>query len=619
MKFMHRALALARLRFGSAPARPPDPAPDPVPFVPASRSDVLPPLLALHLFLLLFIFPARFLDPWMGQEWIYAEVRVHFLAQLLAEGGPLHAPWLPQVARGYGWPFFTYYSPLGYYAALPFIALFGASSTQATTLSFLAALIASAWTMVALALELARDLAPRRRHAWAAAAAVLFVAAPFHIMDIFIRKGLASAWAWAALAGVLYGVERTRRDPLRGLALTSLMSALLILSHNITAFYGALFIAAYALLTTRSLRTLSWLILGALGGLLLSAWFWVPVAALKSLVHAGSVNEMWGHPLTLKKHAVDVLFLLRETYNPYGAPHLGLVIVAGVLPAAFATLSRRLGPLSRRRAAAALILFLAAAFAITPHMPWSLLPSAFGYVQFPWRLLTFTTLFGVMALLSAAPWIDRWLHPAVPGGMAALVGLVALPACFVAFDPPLTDGNLLPQYAAIENTGFYFGCAQLDYLPKSVEPRYWQAADLNRNPPPPHRLEALDGELSILEFRRTAAEYRYAYEAPAPIRVRMHVYDFPDWKARLDDADDAVILDTSPEGLVSATLPAGRHTWTVFYDSPPIAKSMQALSLGTFMAWTALAAWAFAGAFLRALLRRLLRTLRFPPTPTPAH
>lgn len=671
-------------------------APSP-PGAPATWRDALPALLALHLFLLLFLRPTLGIGPWVGHEWIFAEVRTHLLAELWQASGPSTAPWLPDAGLGYGIPFFTFYAPLGYYVGALLHFVLRLSSTAATTLSFHLAYVTSAWTMLLLGLEVARDLPARRRWGWAAAAAIVYCTTPFHITDIVIRKGLASGWSWMALPGILYGVERLRRDPLGGALAAALFTALLVLSHNIAALYGAVIVALYVLMTFTSLRSLLTAVAAALGGLLLSAWFWVPALALKSLVRANSVDRMWGHPETLEKNAPTLKRLFLETYNIYGAAHLGVVVAACVLLAIAAVALGKVKGRPHRRAAAAALLFVVLTFAMTKKMPWEVVPDTFRYIQFSWRLLTFTSLLGSLALVSITPWTDRWMNPVYPGLVAGTVGIIVLPMCLTRFDVPLTDENLVTQYAEIERGAVYLGCMENDYLPLTVDPKYYDAKYLAANPPPPNRLAVTQGDLNVLEFRRTGARYEYVYDAPAPAEVTLHLFAFPGWTAQLDDsapqsldylpasaapasasdstttlatsssatdttatatlppaapassdeatttpaptvahtsvsdaADTATFasssdtsasvappplvspslpadgaLAQSADGLLTARLPAGRHTWTVAYARPPIGRATAALSLAAFAVWVGLAVYA-------------LLLLRAGQRPTPA-
>src|SRR5207302_382478 len=81
------------------------------------------------------------------------------------------------------------------------------------------------------------------------------------------------SWAWAALPGVYWGMEVTRRRPWLGILLVSITYAGLLLSHNITALWASIFIAAYPLLIARDFK---WPFAVAAGGLLgtaMSAFF----------------------------------------------------------------------------------------------------------------------------------------------------------------------------------------------------------------------------------------------------------------------------------------------------------------------------------------------------------
>ena len=49
------------------------------------------------------------------------------------------------------------------------------------------------------------------------------------------------------------------------------------------------------------------------------------------------------------------------------------------------------------------------------------------FIQFPWRLLIFTALFGCLATAIASPVLDRWLHPLVWALIAMVLAIPTLP------------------------------------------------------------------------------------------------------------------------------------------------------------------------------------------------
>jgi len=105
--------------------------------------------------------------------------------------GVLIPRWSPDFALGYGYPVFLLYSPLAYYVAEVF-HLLGAVLTDAVKWTFGLAFLLSGWGMYGLG----RRLFGR---AGGLLAAVVYVYAPYHLLDIYVRGSLAEFLALGVL------------------------------------------------------------------------------------------------------------------------------------------------------------------------------------------------------------------------------------------------------------------------------------------------------------------------------------------------------------------------------------------------------------------------------------
>ena len=88
---------------------------------------------------------------------------------------PFHAPWQADWAFGYGYPFYTFYAPLGYYAGALSHFLLGLDYGPATKLSFYASLYLSGLVMYALVYVIGQREQWPRLAWWALGAATVFI------------------------------------------------------------------------------------------------------------------------------------------------------------------------------------------------------------------------------------------------------------------------------------------------------------------------------------------------------------------------------------------------------------------------------------------------------------
>ena len=157
----------------------------------------------------------------------------HVWVAQFAEGlgrGELYPRWLPRSFEGLGSPTFYFYPPLAFY--LPaLLDLLGLTTPQAINAAFLAATVASGAAMHAWL---------RLRGGRALLGAALYMAAPYHLFDLYVRGGLAehAAFVWIPLLAMGVAGLPDRR----AIALLAASYAGLILTHLPVALLATVFL-----------------------------------------------------------------------------------------------------------------------------------------------------------------------------------------------------------------------------------------------------------------------------------------------------------------------------------------------------------------------------------------
>ncbi|MBI1802146.1 MAG: glycosyltransferase family 39 protein, partial [Chloroflexi bacterium] len=140
-------------------------------------------------------------------------------------------------------PFFNIYAPLAFYTGELFLKL-GLDFVSATKLVFGLALVASGWAMFAFVRQRLNERA-------GLVAALVYLYAPYHLLDVYVRANLAETLAFVFLPLCLWAfgeaIERPRGPRLdRGaVAGTALAYAGLMLAHNGIALLFSPLLAAY--------------------------------------------------------------------------------------------------------------------------------------------------------------------------------------------------------------------------------------------------------------------------------------------------------------------------------------------------------------------------------------
>jgi len=568
------------------------------------RNPIVLSLLAYTAIIFVLTIPTLNTYMWSGHDQLYPVVRVYELCKLWRVNGPFHAPWQADWAFGYGYPFYTFYAPLGFYAGALFHFLLGLDYGPATKFSFYSSVYLSGLVMYALVYVIGRREQWPRLVWWALGAATVFALTRYHLTDVFVRTALAECWAWPTLAGVFLGVEIARRHPLAGLLIVAVMQAGLMLSHNVIALYGTVAFACYVLLTTSHVRWPLTVMAGGALGAAMAAFFWLPAFVLVKLTNASlphrpgvtstitSPSVLHEHALYWQQHFIERLGIggsLPGPDDPMGI-NVGIAVLVGIVLAAMALFRPSLTRGQRYRLCICLALTGIFLFAMSRQMNWERVPAILRYVQFPWRLLIFTAFFGCLATAMAAPVLDKWLHPFIWVLLAALMAIPTVPAILnlpgLLTDHGTTD-RVLRWYARMERGGWFGGAAPEEYWPLSLKPPMTDPKYLANNPPPENRLSAATGEITIGNYEHKGTAYTYRYTAPADVTVTIAVVHFPGWELTIDRQKQPNRISISDIGLVNLQLPAGSHTAELKYTISPIGRIAQLISYLAWAVWIA--------------------------------
>ena len=565
-----------------------------------ARSPVFLSLLIYTVIIVVATVPTWDVYMWWGHYMLVPVVDVYEICKIWSADGFGHVPWSPDFWSGYGYPYHTFYGPLGFYIGAIFHFLLGLDYGPATKLSFYTSLYLSGLLVYAFVYTIgSRERWPRLAW-WALAAATVYALTRYHLTDIFVRTVLGESWAWAVLPGVYWGMEVARRQRWPGMLLVSLMYAGLLLSHNITALWASMFIPAYPLLTTRNVKWPLTIAAGGLLGTVMSAFFWYPVLKLAKLTQkAGDIVAMWGTPELVHLHAIFWRQHFLEALG-YGASiagpddtlgiNLGFAVLIGLVLSVVAAFQRGLRAAQRQRLVLFILLTLLVLFIMSPQMQWGRIPAILRYLQFPWRLLIFTAFFGAAAVAMASPVIDRWIHPAILTGLAVIFAIPTLP--MILMSPVIK--TLSPDQLANWNRRWerHYPNGAPDFIPKSVSGDYLNPKFLDDHPLPTNRLTVTSGELICDSYTHRGTVYEYAYKATVDSEARIAVFYWPGWELRIDGKPQLGNVKLGPNGLVSLNLPAGSHRAELRYNISPEGKFARVFSSAAATVWLAiLFAW----------------------------
>ena len=199
--------------------------------------------------------------------------------------------WVPDLGYGLGYPIFNFYAPLSYYAGSIF-NLIGFDALIATKIMMGFGIILSGIFMYLFAKELFGKIG-------AVVAALFYVYAPYHALDIYVRGDVAEFWAYAFIPLVFYGLWKVyKNQSWIFVIISSIGYAGVILSHNLTAMMVTPFLLLYILFLTiasyrkKQKKAIIYLLSGLSLGVVISCFYWLP--ALMEMKNTNVLSQIGG-------------------------------------------------------------------------------------------------------------------------------------------------------------------------------------------------------------------------------------------------------------------------------------------------------------------------------------
>ena len=538
-------------------------------------------------------------------------LRGYVFADLLRHGD-WFPRWAPDLYLGYGYPVFNYVPPLPYYLAAGghFLGLDRYGGLQAVG-------IVAIFAGASGAFSLARVLWQSSVTGSLAAAAYALAPYPF-LYNLYIRGNVPEALALGLLPWLLWAAWRHWHAPRWPRAVPlALLTALLMLTHNISAFLSVGLLLPWLLCLLCSgtsgasgRRVALNAPCGAvLGGLALSAYFWLPALGGRDFVHIYYLHQSGLDPREWLFDPLGVVSLDRwpdYTGTRFGpvdlrwtpafsdwlaGPHKPLlpqfVLWAGVVGGLAAAIRRRdrrnLGILGCCGLVIVGCWFLLTTWSATlwPHLP------LLRDIQFSWRLYGPLTL--MLALGAAGGVRLLWPDRAARASRAHLLIAVALMSLLIGTS---CWGLATQPWPALDESGRRVGAAELratevgryedgtadagEYLPRAVQYARSGARPMIHGRRlyealvPEHSwlgglVRPLKGRLQVtgLWARPTATTVEVQAETPAVLAF--HTLDFPGWQVYLDGHPfthrtvSHSVKQDAELGFIVVDVPPGRH------------------------------------------------------------
>jgi uncharacterized membrane protein len=497
--------------------------------------------------------------------------------------GQFPVRWVEWIRPGHSQPLFSFYQP-GFYYAVQLVHILVPSLLLSTKLTILAAW----WSGGAfLYLHL------RRLGVWPAMlAALLFIRAPYLILDVFVRAALPELLAVACAPAVLWSLDRSLRSPqIPYLVLFAAATGAMLLCHLPTVLMFLPVYAAYAVAVWLSReserRSVARLAAAAALGLGLASFYVLP--ALLEL-HLTKMRTLTSGYFDYRQHFVEPWQWFRPTWGFGGSepgPGDGMSFQAGLVQwlaaaggVAAAARAVRTGPDHPAR----WLLFWLGVFAAALFMTsaasgviWRALPPL-AFIQFPWRFLSVVSLaVAAIAAHALASVRNTTVH--------AVVVLSVAGGLFWQTQGLLKPSTYLPAASTyIDSPGWRYArdAARLAF----IEPGYY-----------PSTVERLvEGHMDRWQITRGTGtvsprdvlDHRIVVHIDSAEGVELTIasHGFPGWRVLIDGRPTQWAYDRD-FGFIVVDVPAGSHIIDAAFSDTPVRAWADRISLVSGALWIA--------------------------------
>jgi hypothetical protein len=588
--------------------------------------------------ILLLVLSSFVLIPLLAPGYFYAahdgRHSVFYIAMFDASlaDGALWPRWAMHHIQGYGYPTFVIQAPLGFYIGA-FFSWFGIGYTAAAKLVWVLAFYASAWGLYALVRYLVA--AAPHPHVWpereqidpvraaALVAGLIYVYAPYHLVDIYVRGALNDTLLLAWFPWVLLAFDRLIArggEPgwTRRLGTAILVLAGTLLTHSFALISFAPFLVFFVLFrlglawTEHRGSSAVWPALagrtvlagaGGIGALLLTSTFLFPLIVegqhLQQQVYVTNTYDFRNHFVYFGQF-FSPFWGFGFSDDPAGVNdgmsfQVGLMPLLMLIVGLLMLFEARAGQLLRR---GHMLFFALATLALLFLMMPLAAPlwEAIGplsVIQFPWRLLALTILAGATfaGLVTANLLMALPYRTEAPGG-ALVLGLLVILASYGYIGAALQP---VEDWREDGRAVFRFEQEHPDMIAYTewVEEPFRQSPmtadyaadgyyDFRGQTDALTRLAIIDGTGEVLEQDSGGSGGGGLVRMETPGVVRIHLFYFPGWQVTVDGVPVAHRV-SSPDGVLEIDVPAGQHRIDAQMGATPVRTA------GTVISWIMLA------------------------------
>lgn len=511
--------------------------------------------------------------------------RVFEMAKALADG-MFPVRWSMDLGFGFGYPIFNFYAPFAYYIG-GIINLLGLNALDATKLTMIIGIIVSGFSMYVFSKEFFGK-------AGGIFSALLYVYAPYHALDIYVRGDVAEFFAYAFIPLMFFGLYKIyKENKFTNILITAISFALIILSHNLTAFLITPFALIFTMfLIYKNKKTFNKYVIAYILGLSLSAFYFIP--ALLEMKYTNVLSQIGGGA-DFKDHFVCLSQLWASPWGYGGSAkgcidgisfmigkyHLifGLTAVALILFYLFSKKIIKLSDDEKSKLPFIIIIFVFFLVSIFLMLDisrpvWEIL-KPMEFLQFPWRFLILTV-FCLSFVSGALLWITQKFIKGNSFYLLFVISSLVVVIVNVKFFIPQKFLHISSEdYTRTDIINWDISKISYEYMPKNFPPQSIYTANTNFNS------ININQNLLLRSVTQNTKSLNLLVNVINPSEMVVPIAYFPAWQVFVDGKQGYVSSNGfSSWGKVTFYLPnKGEHVVNIKYIETPIEKVSDAISI----------------------------------------
>lgn len=295
----------------------------------------------------------------------------------------------PDALNGYGYAYNLFYGPVITYLTSALNVLVG-SWPIAINLGLILCLVLSGLLMCRTMMKISNN------SVLSALIAIFYMAAPYHMTDLYSRVAVGEVVALAVVPILVLGLYQLTDDNSHAARNIAISAAFLILSHNLSAVLFAIMAAVYVILNADKVLNVKaiWrMVLGVVVALGLTAFFTLPMIDAKMHGDYGVFDEQYSkvyfgaNVSSVNDHRASPFeSLLTADYTSWPSLSIGFVALVGVI--GFWLIWRHIAERKERRFVISMyVIALLSLFMMSFAVDWNYMPSILLSIQFPWRFM----------------------------------------------------------------------------------------------------------------------------------------------------------------------------------------------------------------------------------------